>query len=418
MDSVRRASSGLRSRSFALTLYVLGAFLLPAASIRAAGFTVSDLLFAAAAVAVLLGRREAPRPSGAFQIAVVFAVLGVAISSVNATDQPEHFAAGLRVIYIFLVWQWATRALITSPGRLRAALYAYLFGATASALVGLLQLGVGLAIGGEVVNGRAPGLQAHPNGQGGVLALAVVIAVGVAINSRFALLGLASLAPLALGLVASGSVTAMLVSITASVVVVIATRPTLPSLVLTTTTAVTAWWLFANWSAIIPGAVSPVDRFLDTTGQGDGESTLGSRLATQDYALGRIVDGQIWGVGLDGVSGATYDGRTLTHNFVLRAAYEGGWLLMAAVLVVVIVAVKMLPRVWRTADFTWARVVLPVGTLAMIAYGLSGPVMQERWFWFPILLSVAASAYRPRGAGTQRPRSAVKLPLSSRAVAN
>lgn len=381
------------SDKFNFALLLLGCLTLPMQVVRVGEITISDVFFAMAAFTILLNpAAPKPRPILVMQIASAIAVVGVLWASVNAVDPASSLLVGARVIYIWTVWQWAVRAVVRTPARLELAIAFFVVGASISAVVASLQLLGGVSVPGSIViYGRASGLQGHPNGQGGVLAVALPLTLGLLLQGRKPFYSGGLLVLQLMGLVICASVTGMLCGLIGVLVVLARQRISAKLVTLIALGGGALLWLLLNLSLFIPGAVSPLVRLLDTTGNGQGESTLGSRLLTDEFAMGEILRNPLFGVGLDAASGATFDGQTLTHNLVLLVWFQGGLLLLTALTLVLLGAVRRLKTLRDPAGPTLGAVVIPAACVGAFSFAMTGPVLYDRWFWFPFLLAFAAS---------------------------
>lgn len=374
----------------ALLLFLAATVSLPWIALRIGPVTLSDALFAVAAVAVVLSGRM-PRPSAPMQIALGLTILAVVTSSLAAVDAGESLLVGARVVYIFAVWQWVTRAVVDTPRVLRLVVVAFVIGCAVSGLAGAAQVVLAVDIpNSTVVFGRAAGLQTHPNGQGGALAIGLAAAFALVTDRSTRLVGLMGLILTAGGLVLSGSVSGMIAATIGAIVVLLRARPSVGWIVSASALGVAAWFLLTRIDILIPGAVSPVTRLLDTTGQGVGESTALTRWLTIEHAWSTIIERGIGGVGLDVASGVTYDGETAAHSILVLVLLQGGLLLLMAVLLAVTTALASLRRAFP-GDVV-SRVGVPAMVFTALFFALTGPVLYERWFWLPMLLAIAVAA--------------------------
>lgn len=383
-------------------LFLAGVLTLPWIAFRVGPVTLSDALFAVSALLILVGGRP-PKPSSAMQIALGLTVIAVAISSISAVDPVESLLVGARIVYIFAVWQWVTRAVVDTPRALRAVIIVFVIGCGVSGLAGLAQVLLSIEIpNSTVVFGRAAGLQTHPNGQGGALAIGTAAALSLVAVRSTRTIGLVGLAAVVGGLLVSGSVSGMVAATIGTIVVLILARPSAGWIISATILAAVAWTAIARIDLFIPGAVSPLTRLLDTTGQGSGESTLLTRWLTVEDAWGQILDRGLGGVGLDVASGVTYDGETAAHSIVVLVLLQGGIVLLIAYAVAIGAALAGLRRPLPGDEV--GRVAVPAMVVTALAFALTGPVLYERWFWLPLLLALAVGTARRGPEQTAHPR--------------
>lgn len=362
--------------------------------VRVGQLAVADLLFVGSAALFGLSAARRPSPSATFQVALVLGAIAVVAVSPAADDTVASVGAGARLLFVWSVLQWALRGLSTARERQMDLVAALCIGAAVSGLVGFLQNFAGLDVpGATVMWGRASGLQAHPNGQGGLLAVAAPMALVLATSRGRRTVGVISLSCSLVGLVMSGSVTGMIGAASGLVTVLFLRKTSAATMAVAVLAVVGAAFFVSRLAELVPGAASPLKRFADTTGNGSGVSTLDSRLWTMEHAFDHIRAHPLSGVGLDTASGATYNDLTLTHNIFLLQWYQGGPLLLIAVLVVIL---GVVPRALSLAYTSGSAPAIAVvgGAGAALIVALTGPVLYDRWFWLPVLLCSALLSSR------------------------
>ena len=374
-------------------LCLFGAVLLPVLVARVGPFTVSDLSFASGALCLALApRRNSPTRSQGLGVALLLAALGVLACSLGSSSLSGSLLVGLRLLYVFSIWQWCLRAAIDNEGRALALVRAFLVGATLSSLAAVAEIAGHIDIPGTlVVFGRASGLQGHPNGQGGVLAVALPMAIALSLLVKNRAFGLVVSAACVVGLILSGSVTGMIGATAGILVILLTGKRKILKVILLVVAGWLVWLLVNNLDRFFPGAASPLKRLADTTGNGVGDSTLQSRILTDQFAWAHITANPFNGVGLAGTDGATYDGRTLTHNLVLLAWYQGGILVAAAIIASVVIAFIAAVRLSRNRGIGIGLVLLS-GVVSAVIFSMTGPVLYDRWFWFPLLIAISLYA--------------------------
>ncbi|MDB6427904.1 O-antigen ligase family protein [Curtobacterium sp. 20TX0008] len=347
--------------------------------------------FVLGAVCLFLARREGPRTtSRSLLLALLMAAIAVIISSYQSSHFMESLLVGLRLLYVFSIWQWSLRRVLVDTSRVEQIIRAFLLGAAMSSLAAIMQIAFHFDIPGSlVIFGRASGLQGHPNGQGGVLAVALPMALALTFRKNGRASALLYLTLSVVGLILSGSVTGMLGAAVGAVVVVLAGRKKILKIVVLVAAGLCVTLLVQNLDRLFPGAASPLKRLADTTGNGVGDSTLTARLLTDQFAWQRINEHPFGSVGLAAADGVTYDGQTLTHNLLLLSWYQGGPLLVAAVVLASAAALLAAVRYLRMGQWHIGTV-LTAGVLAALVFAMTGPVLYDRWFWFPLLVSIAA----------------------------
>ena len=389
--AVQRKTDPLNALGWALCL--VGAFSLPALVARVGAITVSDLSFAAAALCFAFARREGARTRArSFLCAFVAAAAAVLLSSYQSSSLTESLLVGVRLLYVFSIWQWCVRRVITDEVRLERLVNAFLCGAAMSSLVAVAQIVAHVEIPGSlVIFGRASGLQGHPNGQGGVLAVALPMALALCFRPRRRMLSSVVVGCSVVGLILSGSVTGMLSAVVGVIVVVLNGKKKFLKLFLLTVTGLLVGLVVQNLERIFPGAASPLKRIADTTGNGVGDSTLTSRLLTDQFAWAHIRADPFGSVGLAGLDGVTYDGQTLTHNLLLLSWYQGGPLLAVAVVITACAAIAASIQTSRRSSPAISAM-LSAGVVAALVFAMTGPVLYDRWFWFPLLVAIATAS--------------------------
>ncbi|MCZ2846587.1 O-antigen ligase family protein [Modestobacter sp. VKM Ac-2978] len=274
---------------------------------------------------------------------------------------------------------------------------AFLTGSALSSLAAVGQVALGIfPAGGELVGGdgqRAPGLADHVNDQGAQLAIAIAIGIALLLNRGSARQPIvAALAALCgIGLVLSGSVTGMASAVVAALVVLFRARIRLRTILVGAAGAGLALYIAVRIQGALTGG-DPLARLASATGRNGDISTLEIRLRTWQSAWQRILESPFVGSGLDIISGGTYDGVTQAHNIFLLYWYQGGLLLLVALLVALTPAVRtMLYRRLPEAPMHEAAV---GGAVAALAYAQTAPIMFQRYFWLPLVLLLVLADQR------------------------
>lgn len=367
-------------------LLVIGTFAIPMRVFRVGAFTVSDMVLLCASLLVLLStgpRRPAPR---AMVFAVLVGAIAVALASMRAESAVDSLSVGLRLLFVWVIWQSAMRKWADSGHRLETIASAFVLGSAASGIMGVVQSVWGVTIPGSgMAFGRVAGLETHVNGQGGVMAVAITLALGLLMSGVRPFLHSLCLLCCVTGVLLAGSVSGMVGSAAGIVAVLFFHRAQFSKMALTGLLVAMVLPLGLGVLSQIPGVQSPMERILDTTGGGSDEATLYLRYLTVLSALDHIRTNPLVGVGLDPASGGTYDGSTQTHNLLLLVWMQGGLLLLIALLAVLGCAVRALRRNTRIPLVT----TLSAAMVAALVFAMSGPVLLERWFWLPVVLSLA-----------------------------
>lgn len=365
---------------------IFGAFATPALVFRAAGFTIGDFALLVGSVLVVISAAPRPPRQPIMQVAVILAVVGAAVAATVTADVTEHALVAFRLLFIWTVLQFAIRKWATGPEKVTSLATAFVLGAALSGAVAIGQAFFGVGIEGtEILNGRVPGLALHVNGQGGLMAVAAPLATGLALSRVRPWLNFGAAGLIAIGLVLSGSVTGMMCAGIGIVAVFIVQRVRFGRALLSAAVVAAVIVVALNVQASLSGSADPFQRFADTTGQGEGQSTLALRVLTYEYAWSRIGVDPFFGVGMGTTTGGTYDGVTQTHNMFLLFWFQGGLFLLVALILVLIHTARR---------FAGAKRMVPRGPLlasvvAAFAFAMTGPVVFERWFWLPFVLAWA-----------------------------
>ena len=129
---------------------------------------------------------------------------------------------------------------------------------------------------------------------------------------------------------------------------------------------------------------SPLARIRQTSGQTDEVSTLDVRRETWSFAIQNIRSKPLSSVGLDDRSGLTADvavvgadGAVVVHNLSLRAWYQGGPLLFAAVSALVISGSSGAVMAVRRSSHLLAAGII----VALVGFSLTSASMSQPYFW-------------------------------------
>lgn len=376
-------------------LMLVGAFTTPMLVFRIGGATVADLSFALAAILILMsGGRPQLKPQPLIITAVALGAIATALASLNAIDASASVAIGLRLLYVWTLWQYSTRAIGHTPYTLTTFGLSYALGAATSGLAAIAQTVAHLQIpDSQVVFGRVSGLATHVNAQGGALAAGSAIAFALVIMNHRRLTSAFALILCLVGLILAGSITGMLGATIGMLAVMIVKGIRLRTFLWIAIAGIATWLIGSQVQSLIPTAANPFERLKQTTGNsgvyGD-VGTLALRLYTDHFAWEQIKRNPLTGYGLDSASGVTYDGETATHNMLLLVWFQGGALLLLAVLLVLITATA---RAMAIQNRRTTNGVVAVGAIAAaFAFSMTGPVLFDRFFWLPVALGLALPA--------------------------
>lgn len=382
-----------------------GCLTMPAPALRVSILTLSDLCFgvAALAAAMSMARHRLDRIRPAWTIAAVLALVAATLAHPLAGQEDASLAVAIRLVLIWTVWRWTSVSLLGRTEHVLRCLVLFVVGSAASATIALCQVSLGLTVLGSTAAGadsRAAGLASHVNQQGGQLAVAFVIAVALWSHRAFARPVLGALAcAIAIGLVLSGSVTGM-ISAAAAVAYLIVREEGVARRIRLVAVVVAGGYLALEIQQRMEVA-SPWDRFSDATGGRSATNTLESRLATMRFARDSIESNPWTGVGLDPVSGGTFDGVTLTHNILLLFWYQGGIVLLIALGLAIASAWRLVFA--RDLGASVLGSALGAGFVGALVFAFTAPVMIDRYFWFAAVLAFPLTAItRSHAAKAQR----------------
>lgn len=322
---------------------------------------------------------------------------GAATAVVTATglggSVPSNFGVGVQLFVLLGLGPFAMTGLVASrPGLVARVVVAFLVAQTVSAAAAVVQM-LGYEVAGTTtVNGRAPGLAGHPNLLGMMSVVALVLCVDALLRGgQRTKLVLAVGAINVLGLLATGSLSALAAAVLGLLVVATVHRVRPGRLILVTAGTVAALALALNLTPLGGLVNTPLDRYLQVTGQTRAQSTLQIREGTYDYALAWITDHPLAGVGLSSNEAATYDSLTVVHNVLLRAWYQGGGFLALGIAAIIVGGAVIAWRCVRDRRDGAAAGVI-VGS---VAYALTSAFFEQAYYWLPVLLAVAVVS-RPR----------------------
>jgi len=387
----------------ARVFFFFGLLSMPWLVLRPVGSVAASdvLLILAAGLTALAPRRGLrARVSTAWAVGAGLVAVGGGLASSRADSASISLLVAVRLLYLLLVFPWQTQRLLDSASRLNLAISAFILGAAVDAAFALGQVKFGFPAfasavpagsgpGAALLYGRALGLTGHPNDQGGVLAVAAVLAVGRQMSAphqrRKITLGFALV--IVMGLILSGSVTGMLAFLAGVAVYLSGRRITARGAVATGGAMLIAYFGTTALQSAVIGGLTPLERFNQATGGGSvaGQNTLLSRLDTDRIAISGIAKSPLIGRGLDASSG-TVNGLP-THNMFLLAWWQGGFLVLLGLLLAIGSSVRPSALL---SDRAGLDRVLWASFVAAIVYAMSAPVLYDRFFWLSAVLLFAA----------------------------
>jgi len=412
--------------AFGRACFLAAAATIPVLAVRLPGqVAVSDFFLLLATGAALARRALAPErlPTAVSWAVPGFLVAtGSALATFQAVSAGGSLAIAARVLFILLVWPWTARTLLRDRADQQRAVLAFVVGAAASGAVAMGQATLSIFPDGGLY-GRATGLAQHPNDAGGSLALGLVLSArahtfgGRGTVRRHAVLFVL----IGAGLVLSGSVTGMLSAIGGLGLMVVRRGLDARRVLLAGVALFVALLVATSIQASIAtdgiGRLTPLERFDQATGGGtSAQNTLASRLDTDREAIDRILEQPFLGHGLDPESGIVMDDLAV-HNWLLLAWFQGGVLFVAGNAMAVSKAVRGL--VARRSRDPFVETLL-LGVATAVAFALTGPVLFNRYFWFPAVLLVVVRSTRapsrPVGAVGEPGRAASGVRPATRQV--
>jgi hypothetical protein len=370
-------------------LFYVGCLTIPMLTFRLGGITFSDICFGLGALCLMakfmLSRTVVRRVRipGVWKATALLVIIGGISAAFRADSAAGDLVTTGRLIFLFTIWPWLALTVLDTRERAWKALRLFLIGAAVSGLAALLQLHAGVHIpGSNTFLGRAPGLTQDVNDQGGALASAFPMAVGALVyqlNSR-RLLNVIVVIFIAIGLVFSGSVTGMISAVAGAVV--LALRGRSASRIISGLAVVVVAFVVGE-HFLGSGSLSPLQRFNQATGTSpiSGPGSLSARLQTWSFAWKGIVQDPIVGRGLDQASGTTQNGFE-THNMILLVWWGGG---LCTLLGLVAAAGLALREGWSRSNQALKEITF-ASFIAAITYAMTGPVLFDRFFWFPALM--------------------------------
>ena len=376
---------------FRFVLFGITASCMPLLSF--ASVWLADLFFISAALILISRPMHWTAPATILVVASSLCAAGVLTASVTANDPAGSVLVGVKLLYVVLFLPWVFRACsFDLRHRLVSAIEASVIGGCIATAAAIAQL-FGLTIpGSEIQNGRASGLSGHPNAQGGLLGVAAAFAFTLFLtHPRKPRYGF-YLIIVSAGLLASGSISGMLSAVAGIVAAIVVLRPRASvlrqMLPLSFVVVLIGYYLLSAAS----GTSSPVERFQQASGEGQGPSTVLLRVETYDVAWTRIQHSPIVGYGLDPGSGVTVNGD-LAHNMLLLAWLQGGLLFLTGLLVLFVAALlRLFLGLAQAARVSGA--LLTSGVIASLVGAQTGPQLLDRWFWVPIILVFAVGSLR------------------------
>jgi len=322
-----------------------------------------------------------------------YATIVAILTATSLASVSSNVFVGAQMFVLLCLGAFVLRAnVLRDPMFVRRVACAFLIAQTVSAAAGIAQIAGTSVLGNQAVNDRAPGLAGHPN----VLALMGGIAVLLCfreafLNSERRRLVVVIAAVNFAGIIASGSLSALSACLLGLVIMAISFRIKTATLIKTAVVVGVGFWLALTYTDFGENVRTPLDRYMQVTGQTEAVSTLDIRGDTYGYAWQAIQDSPLFGVGLDAAYAASFDNVTVVHNVFLRAWYQGGILLAAAIGALTLAIILVALRAMRTRTNGTAAAVL----VTIMAFALTSAFFEQAYYWLPALLAWATLPPRP-----------------------
>ena len=397
---------------FPRLLYYAGVLLLGIVTLRVGGqVTYSDTLFLfsfllVCAVLVVARRRVPVGIPALLLLGICIFSLGGLVSTFEAYEPIKSGAVVLRLIFLTVFWFWLGIVVLDRREQVRRATGLWVLSAAITGAAALLQLAAGDVIPNtDLVFGRSTGFTGHPNDLGGITAVALVPALMLATRSGLSPLrrGGAFVVVLLVGggLIASGSVGALLAAGIATFVWLALARMSFHS-----------WLLFVVAVVAVQhsrGAPTPLDRVAHVTTPsgaapaGAGSGSVEARVSIYRVAVSRIADDPFVGVGLDlvsitkpfGIESYQYD----VHNLVIGTWYKAGLFGLAGLLIALFAifrAGRLALVASGSADEHREAAGLTSAVVAFVVFSMSEPILYSRFGWIAPALLLALRAVQER----------------------
>ncbi len=400
-------------------LYYMGTLFMSFLVLRPAfSLTLSDLIFAASVIAVIVeavitGHRLNSYFPPLLVAGVVIFAAGAVLSSALSLYVEDSFLVLGRFVYLVVVWLWLGSVVLRTQRHLLNAVALWMVSCAICGAAAIGQLTQPDLIPGTLpIIGRMTGLTGHPNDLGGLTATAAVPALMMTTlrgsPRGLRMLAYISVALILAGLFLSGSVSGFVAALSAVAMWLILVRVPVRQLM----AALGFTGLIATIIAI-KFQLSPIQRLPITTADAlDPGSTFFGRLTSDQLAWQRILDNPFVGVGLDANSQAVVAG-TYIHNMLLAVWVEAGLLGMVGIVVIIsqilIVGIKLMRSV-VDPQVRFAFVSLVAASVGFLVLGLADPILYQRYAWMAPALLFAACAQRRMPEG-ERPSSSQRNPV-------
>lgn len=340
---------------------------------------------------VLIGRRARPFGRAVWIFSFVAILLAGVVSGTHSHMSSSIFVGVLLALELLLAPFVLTFYVRENPRFIRIVVTAFLVSQTLSALVGILQKGGLSVLGQSQRGGRINGLSTHPNVLGVFAALVLILVVYLVLTKHARAISAVLLVgiPNAVALIMTGSLSSLLTFGAGVLVLMISLRG---QTLLAIPFVILAGGIGLGLAALAGVNVSFVTELIEerisaVTGQTSGSSLGSAEVRDRTYEFARqYLAGDPWiGVGLDGTNAGTYNGLTVVHNFVLRSWYQGGILMLAFAIVIILLVIRVVILGFRRPEFALQSAIL----VSIAVYGATSALFNQNQYWLPILLCFA-----------------------------
>lgn len=342
------------------------------------------------AAALVTGRMRSLPGAGVWIFAAGTVLVAGALSGASSNMSSSIRTAAALSILIGISPFVLRHYIVQSKRFTRRATTAFLVVQTISAIAAIAQVAGMTVLGASANSGRANGLAGHPNVQGLMCVIVLVLVVAVyrsASSKHRAILALCGAVNF-VALVATGSLSSLLSLVAALVVLIAASRAGMRTL-LVGFACIMGVVIIALTVGFDPSVLfAPVSHRIDVvTGESDGVASLGIRQQTYAFAWDYIQQDPLVGVGMDPTNQGTFNGITVVHNYILRAWYQGG---LALVLAIAGISLLLLGRIFR-AMITGEKPAEAAIIAAVIVFALGSAFYDQQQYWLPLIYATASS---------------------------
>lgn len=382
---MKQRHSKISRLSLAQFLFLTGLFTSPFLSIRVNIFTLSDyLLFGSFALTIFQFKKI---PSKLRLTSPYIIVIGFCLSLLSlfsALINPDPIGSLLvasRFLFLTVLLPWTLISNFDSPGLWHLPFKILRFGILCFSLSVIYSAyGSGLAFSSL---SRNYGLAEHPTDAGGFLALGSVLWF-CALVQKNTLPKFLGYSLILIGLILTGSISAIISTIIGSTIALAIIWKTKPS---SKSSLKFGILIILGIVLIYANDVFNIkQRFNNaTTGRYD---TVASRFQNYSESINAItvdLPGLIFGSGLSQKNAIVQSQVAYSfapHNYILQMLFQGGLLFT---LLVLIYQISTLRNSWKSVPFVMIQ--LNATMASQVFFALTSPVMFSRYLWFPFVLA-------------------------------